>query len=99
MNVITPTIGRIVWFWENVETRDLEHAQPEAAVVTYVHSDRCVNLTVFDHNGFPRSVTSVELRQPGDQTFPQGFFCEWMPYQIGQARKHTAESDGDCGSA
>lgn len=49
-----PTIGRIVHYFE--PGSDV----PQAAIITQVHSDVCVNLRVF-HDGerFPR-VTSVE---------------------------------------
>lgn len=87
--MIKPSVGRIVWFtpgdWDgNVLTRHPD--QPLAAIVAYVHSDRMVNLTVFDANGHPHGRTSVQLVQDGDPR-PDQFFCEWMPYQKGQAAK------------
>lgn len=81
--MIKPTIGRVVWFHEPFKPDTLE--QPRAAIVCYVHSDRCVNLAVFDENGNTSGKTSVPLRQEGDVA-PSGEFCEWMPYQIGQAK-------------
>jgi hypothetical protein len=50
-----------------------------------------VNISVFDHNGNQYAKTSVALRQ-GEDPIPQGAFCEWMPYQIGQAKKHEGET-------
>ena len=80
--MIKPTIGRVVWYWPS-ENMD----QPMAATVAYVWGDRMVNLSVADHNGKQFNVTSVPLLQ-GDETFkPSGFYCEWMPYQVGQAKK------------
>lgn len=51
-----PTIGRIVHFHS-----DANGDMPEAAIITYVHSESMVNLTVFNHNGTPFSRTSVEF--------------------------------------
>ena len=63
--------------------------QPFAATVAYVHSDRMVNLSYFDHDGLGWSQTSVPLVQEGDEK-PVGMYCEWMPYQLGQAKKHAS---------
>lgn len=63
--------------------------QPQAAIVAFVHSDRMVNLAVFGQNGNTFPMTSVTLRQPEDER-PSGPFCEWMPYQQGQAAKTEA---------
>jgi hypothetical protein len=79
--VIVPTIGRQVWFWSHANGSD----QAEAATVCFVHSDRCVNLQVIDSNGIARPECSVILRQPEDER-PINSFCEWMPFQVGQAR-------------
>ncbi len=81
--MIKPTIGRVVWFHEAFKPDTSE--QPRAALVCYVHSETCVNLAVFDVNGTASSRTSVYLRQEGVEA-PNGPFCEWMPYQIGQAK-------------
>jgi hypothetical protein len=48
-----------------------------------------VNLMVIDEAGAPHSETSVYLRQDGSDT-PQHNYCEWMPYQKGQAAKTEA---------
>lgn len=89
MKIISPTIGRIVWFWAKGSDALVEGNQPEAAMVTYVHTDRMVNLMVIDHSGsLVRGVKSVELAQPEDTRPTDGCFCEWMPYQVGQAAKH-----------
>lgn len=63
--------------------------QAFAALVTYVHSDTMVNLAVFDANGVPFAETSVTLVQD-NQPVPAGRYCEWMPYQKGQAAKTEA---------
>lgn len=82
--VIVPTIGRQVWFWPS--TALLERpTQPLAATVCFVHNERWVNLQVIDPNGNARPVCSVQLRQPEDEV-PAGAYCEWMPFQVGQAK-------------
>jgi len=84
--MIKPSIGRVVWFTESQAARKANNGQPFAAIVTYVHSDSLVNLAVFDANGGCIPKTSVFLHQPEDDT-PQNYYCEWMPYQVGQAAK------------
>jgi hypothetical protein len=90
--VIKPTVGRVVWYWPKGSDQLINHQpdQPLAAIVCYVHSDRMVNLQVFDVNGESQSRTSVALRQEGDDE-PKFSHCQWMPYQIGQAKKHEAK--------
>jgi hypothetical protein len=90
--MIQPTIGRIVWyrpsdFDHNVMT--IHDAQPLAATVAYVYSDTMVNLAVSDHLGNTYGRTSVILLQDGQAT-PSGAYCEWMPFQKGQAAKTEA---------
>lgn len=80
--MIKPTVGRVVLYKG-------EFPETAAAIVVRVWSDTCVNLTVFDPSGCVHSRTSVTLRQPEDEA-PQGSFCEWMPYQQGQAAKTEA---------
>jgi hypothetical protein len=58
--------------------------------VTHVWNDRMVNLAVFDSNGVAHSKTSVPLLQDDDPKPEHGFFCEWMPFQKGQAAKTEA---------
>lgn len=87
--MISPSIGRVVWFYSTLVPDTKE--QPQAAIVTYVHSDTLVNLVVFDMFGNTCGRTSVPLRQPED-TAPSAAFCEWMPYQIGQAKVREPES-------
>ncbi len=61
---IPPVIGSPVLFWQSREL-ELDRAQPEAATVTYVHSESLVNLQVINHNGHARSECSVYLWQSG----------------------------------
>lgn len=96
--MIKPTIGRQVWFWRAgavLPADDITLAdQPEAATVCYVCGDSLVNLQVIDRNGIPRAETSVSLRQPDDPPWHTTPFCEWMPFQKGQAaRTEQLEKD------
>ncbi len=96
---IAPTIGRVVWFHPSESTGEASFAlhgndQPYAAIVAHVHSDRLVNLTVFDANGTAHSRTSVELVQDGGTVPGYGYYCEWMPYQKNQAAKTKAAEEG-----
>jgi len=94
--MIEPTIGRVVLFWPTLAyARDKGMAyedtgKPLPAIITYVHNLRMVNLAVFDQNGENYPVTSVPLFQDGEPVPNGGFYCEWMPYQKGQAAKTEA---------
>ena len=87
--MIKPTIGRVVWFQPAKPADQPLRDQPFAALITYVWSDHMVNLAAFDQNGVPFAATSVTLIQEEDDTYPAyGNFAQWMPYQVGQAKKH-----------
>ncbi len=90
--IIKPTIGRRVWFWPAKNTGEAgfaynDEAQPCDAGIAYVWSDTMINISVVDQNGVIHSRTSVPLIQAGQKAPEQGFYCEWMPYQQGQAKK------------
>jgi hypothetical protein len=89
MPVITPTVGRVVWYFPNGKTQHDAGEQPHSASVAYVHGDRCINIGYFDQNGFAKNATSVTLVQDGDE-LPEYGFCCWMPFQKGQAAKTEA---------
>jgi hypothetical protein len=85
--VIKPTVGRVVWYHPPfVPDSDLNEITL-AAVIAKVWSDELVNLAVFDENGNAESRTSVVLFQGREGFRPTDAYCEWMPYQIGQAAK------------
>ena len=95
---ITPTVGRVVWFYpaSNVATSGFTpppEGHPLAAIIAGVVDAEAgaVHLTVFDGVGVPRSEPYVLLVQEGDTPPAQGRYATWMPYQIGQAKKHADE--------
>lgn len=89
---ILPTVGRVVLFhlgagyippnWEATP----DGSNTYSARIAYVHSPNMLNLAVDDANGVARGFTSVPLVQ-GDDEAPIGNWCEWMPYQKGQAAR------------
>lgn len=93
--LITPTIGRVVWYWPSQHEIDaksitvIDQAQPLAATVAHVWDDRMVNLSVVDHAGAQFRRTSVKLLQEDDERphTSEGPFAEWMPYQKNAALK------------
>ena len=98
--IIKPTVGRVVWFHPSELTGEAGFArhkdgQPYAAIIARVFDfDALVNLTVFDANGHAHSRTSVPVVQDGASVPGSGYYCEWMPYQKGQAAKtEAAEKD------
>lgn len=99
--MIEPSNGRIVWYtpYKNellspygmVVQRDQDgRVIPLAAMIAAVHGHRMVNLVVFDANGHLFPVTSRQLLQDDDVAHELGGYCEWMPYQKGQAAKTEA---------
>lgn len=89
--MITPTPGRIVWFFASkAEPQEFCSAGadiPHAAIVARVWGDHMVNLSVVDANGVHHGRTSVPLVQEGEPLPAQGSYATWMPYQVGQSKK------------
>jgi hypothetical protein len=95
MPVISPTPGRVVWYHPSASSADCNFVPagvgiPLAAHIACVLSDTRVNLMVIDAHGAPHSRTSVLLVQEGCPAPNDGNYCEWMPYQKGQAAKTEA---------
>lgn len=88
--MISPTVGRMVWFWPSRAEGEPKPSQPYAAQVAYVHGDRMVNLSVVDPNGKQFAATSVKLLQDDDAEPSHGYYCQWMPFQVGQAKAQGA---------
>ena len=91
--VMPPAVGRKVWYRPFGQNRTLlgvfDDAQPCDATVTYVWSDRMVNLHVVGPAGAVQQFNSVPLVQPGDDVpvIEHGGYAQWMPFQVGQAKK------------
>jgi hypothetical protein len=85
--MIEPTNGRIVW----IHHRGYSD-QPLSAIITYVHSDKFINVCAFTPDGIPLPLRDIPLIQDsGDSDInvvkP---YAVWMPYQKGQAAKTEA---------
>jgi len=98
MSTITPTIGRKVYFYDpenptanQPQMTRYDAKQPFDATVIYVWGQTCVNLRVTDHAGNTHIRSSVPLRDPRDEDgHGKEYVATWMPYQVGQAKKHEA---------
>lgn len=96
--MIKPTVGRVVWFYPatNQATSGFtppNEGEPLAAIIArVVDADAgAVHLAVFDGAGVSRSEPYVKLIQEGEKVPADGRYAAWMPYQIGQAKKHDAD--------
>ena len=84
MTNITPTVGRIVWYFGARE--GVPYTEPTAAIITKVWGDTCVNLAVFLADGTMGCKRDVYMAPPNTQA-PSYPHAQWMPYQIGHADK------------
>lgn len=89
MSNITPTIGRVVWYFLNHEQR-----QPWAALIVFVNrnplappAEWTINVGGFDHEGVPFRAHNVPFASAEGDPPAKGDFAMWMPYQKGQAAK------------
>lgn len=89
MTKIDPTVGRIVWYHPETPT---PNGDPLAAKIAAVNTDGTINLAVVDQNGLPFGAQNVFLRQDGEANpyASTGNWAQWMPYQVGQAKKYDA---------
>ena len=87
--LIEPTVGRILWYWNSPDQAQDPAYEPMAAMIVHVHSWHKVNLITWDNFGNSTTRENCRLMQEGAvQSFPTLHgFCEWMPYQVGQAAK------------
>ena len=86
--MIKPTIGRVVL------VRPLGVDGPTwPGLVCHVWDDRLINVAGFNSNGEPFGITSITLLQDDDVVAADLPVCEWMPYQIGQAKKYETAGD------
>lgn len=94
--MITPTIGRRVWYWPSKDDKDVMSVYEADATgtvqacdagVVFVWSDRLVNLAIADHNGNAHKRSSVQLLQDDDPVPENDGYAQWMPYQAKAAEK------------
>ena len=102
---IAPTVGRVVLFYPPANVTRAggkplraSKGQPFPALITHVWGASCVNVAPLPDGTFGElpPYTSVLIREPlGDgESGPDGAFCTWMPYQVGQAaRTEQAEAE------
>lgn len=86
--MIVPTVGRVVWVWTDgadfhaqVAPKLLSPEQPMVGLVSFVRSERLINVAGFDHVGLPFALTEVPLLQDEDPIPERGTYAGWMPYQ------------------
>lgn len=84
-----PSVGRIVWYWPGCD----EPGQPQAAIITYVHSSKMIGVAVLSPSGCVRFRSSVRLCQPSDTDSVLSEHCRWMPYQQAQHEKQLAQAN------
>lgn len=107
-SVITPTVGRKVWFRPNGATNlqipwsaisemitVVSPDQPLDATVVYVWHDRLVNLFILDQYGNQFVAQRVQLLQPGETAPDSCYYAEWMPYQVQAAVKEKPVAQDD----
>lgn len=92
--MIKPSIGRKVYYFvKNPDGRlaSNDHTMPFDVNIVYVWSDNLVNVAGFDHNGnvFARTSVPINVEAGGGGA---SAWCEWMPYQVGQAKANEAKA-------
>lgn len=97
--MIKPTIGRVLWYYPSPydTLEQSSDKQPLAAIVARVWDTGLVTLMVIDPDGNTHARAHVRLVQEGDSTPPTtgSAYATWMPFQIGQARKHEPAPPAD----
>jgi hypothetical protein len=89
---IKPTVGRVLWYYPQSNEPMVRHDnQPCMALLCWPNGTTAVNLLVIDHFGNVFPVMDAELVQEGDAVPGAGGYAAWMPYQVGQAKKHAGE--------
>lgn len=79
--MIQPTVGRMILF------RAPSSSKPLAATVAAVNDDGTINIGYLDSIGAHHSSQFIRIIEPGDTVGPEEHWCEWMPFQLGQAAK------------
>ena len=93
--IIKPTPGRVMWY-RPVGSGATEQAiptlydEPLAALVAGIHNTERVNLLVIGADGSLHPRQYVRIVHEGDVISEGESYAEWIPYQIGQAKKESA---------
>lgn len=100
-----PTIGRVVHYWpyfgekndraqkvRQVMRKD-EEVLPHAAIITYVHNEHTVNLSVFDHDGrqYAALARMLVIGHPDNDQKREGGFASW-PERVPPTQSTTTVS-------
>jgi hypothetical protein len=77
-----PTVGRVLHYYENHPgLTEGFRMGPQLAFIAQVHSDTCVNIALFRHDGRPVTIpaTSITLASDLGAAPREGCFCVWPP--------------------
>lgn len=90
MSTITPTVGRVVWYYpETLDRVEPSHdkGSPYPAIITHVWGDEVVNLHVMNDGSYPLRADGLYPTSVGmnDGVNLSGRSWSWMPFQKGQA--------------
>ena len=81
-----PSVGRIVHFFparEDADTVMWSGGAPLAAIVTFVHNERLVNLTIFGIDGALYARSGVVFGRAFDARYLDKAFCHFPDRRIG----------------
>lgn len=88
--VIIPTIGRVVYLYEGGRS-----AKPRAAIIADALPNGRINVSGFDHDGSRIPMSNIPLVQDHQEPPATGWFAAWMPFQVGQAKLASNNSELD----
>lgn len=88
--MITPDVGRTLYYYASQDNPLPGSPGGLAAKIVHVHSDDMVNLVVWDGQGNMHAKPSIKLVQPDAVVNPGSEHCQWMPWQVEQAKKAAA---------
>lgn len=88
MAKIEPTVGRVLWYYPQFH-RDEMGREPLSASIAAVNNNGTVNIGFLSQLGVHHNALEVPIWD-GQGPRPIYAYCEWMPYQKGQAAKTEA---------
>lgn len=66
-----PTIGRIVWYQAHGSPDGTHKSEPRPAIISKVHNETCVDLTVFNPSGLFFNQSCVQGTSGGTWRWPE----------------------------